>query len=121
MFEPEINDFFDSFNKILSESFNLGDSQTLVEAQTGVQDEKKDGEKPEDLFEPPDNILIGDMLKPCFAITGELLGFKVQPNMAQQIMFDSSFEITHLKRIVKICIHFNKMFQFGRDDDFILK
>ena len=76
MFEPEINNFFDSFNKILSESFNLGDGMTLPEAPENVKNGVKADES-EELFEPADNIVIGDMLKPCFALTGELLGFKI--------------------------------------------
>lgn len=36
-------------------------------------------------------------------------------------MVDSEFDLIHLKRVLKVCIFVNKMFKFGKSDDFVMK
>ena len=49
------------------------------------------------------------------------MGLQVRPSMARAIFLDSGFSLTHLKRIMKICIFVNRMMRDGRDNEFAMK
>ena len=63
----------------------------------------------------------GDVLNPRFKKNGELIGFQVRSELIQSMYLNSSFDLTHLRRILKLCIFMNKMLRDGRTDDFAIK
>ena len=102
MCEPEVDSFFQSFNQIIADEYGFHEineyirKEGVVQSNTGL-----------DKNEKLKNVQIGDMLNPCFGINGEFVGFQVRAELAKSMMFDSAFDLTHLKRIIKICIFTN--------------
>ena len=123
LFEPDVKDFMVSFNEIIAAEYGFQWSNDFIGngGKDGDPANDDSNENPKQSKKEKKHIQFGDVMNPCFGITGEFLGFQMRPEMAHSVMLDSEFDVIHLKRLMKLCIHINKMFKFGRNDDFEVK
>ena len=119
LFEPDVKDFMVSFNDIIADEYGFSQSNEFIQNEGKDDPAAATDEKPKSKKDKKINF--GDVMNPCFGITGEFLGFQMRTEMVHSVMAESEFDVIHLKRLLKMCIFMNKMFKFGRDDDFEVK
>jgi len=52
---------------------------------------------------------------------GEFAGFQLRPDLAKVILLKGNKNYQHIRRVLKICIFFNRMLKHGLSDDFELQ
>ena len=66
------------------------------------------------------NVSFGNLIKPNFSPTGELLGFEVRYQLVPMMFMQHDFKPIILKRAIKVCIYMNRLLLTGQRDDFVL-
>ena len=80
MFRSDVGEFFAAFNRILIQQYGLQDINELAGAAELSVDSRQSKKKSK-------IIQFGDVLKPTFGATGELIGVQLRHEMAQPILF----------------------------------
>ena len=80
-------------------------------------EEKNDDSSPE----KKSSVNFGDILKPVISERGEFLGLQLRPQLAKSVILTNEFELTHIKKILKICLFVNRLMKDGKEDEFHIK
>lgn len=79
----------------------------------------KKGKKPE--AEEARQVPLGDLLRPVFSATGELMGVQLSCNLVPMMHKAQGYETLALKRAIKACAYINRLLAEGHREDFVMK
>jgi len=66
-------------------------------------------------------VSFGDVIRPVFSKTAELLGFKFRPELVPMLYMNNRYDKTILQRLIKTCFYMNRLVKSGKFDDFMVK
>lgn len=133
MWKSDILEFFEAFNLVIEKEYGFAESNQFIEHDGMVAEgenaddaasttkEKKSKKKKSQGTQANNSIKFGDVLNPRFGKNGEFIGFQVRSELVRSVYVDSEFDLSHLRRIINLCIFFNKMIRDGKTDDFAIK
>lgn len=66
-------------------------------------------------------VKFGDIIKPNFSETGEMLGFDLRHELAPMMFSNNDYNMEYLNKLIKTTMYMNRLLREGQQDEFFMK
>ena len=118
LYQADISLFFSEVNSKIKNSFLITEKVEFAIQNTEKIDQMNSLDKEELLrkeVEDLENVRFGNLLQCIFNENGEIVGFKIRPNLINLMHLSSDFNYQYLKRIIKTLCFMNRLIKDGKN------